>query len=188
MPNVYVIGGPNGAGKTTAALRILPELVNCREFVNADQIARGLSAFRPESASFEAGRLMLNRLDELSKNGVNFAFESTLASRTFGPRLTALQRSGYGVHLHFMWIESVDLALARIKARVRGGGHNIPAEVVVRRYHRSRQNFLSTYSRLADSWKLYDNSHEAPKLVASGSRAEHLQIWNTAYWTRFFNL
>lgn len=130
MPNVYVFGGCNGAGKTTMAMRLLPETLNCREFVNADLIAAGLSPFRVENVALQAGRLMLQRINKLRDGGVDFAFESTLASRSFVPFLRSCQSCGYEVHLLYVQLENVDLAIERVANRVLEGGHNIPKDVI----------------------------------------------------------
>lgn len=153
-PSVVVLGGPNGAGKSTAAPALLQGALAVNEFVNADVIARGLSAFAPESAAIAAGRVMLGRLHELAAQRVTFAFETTLASRSFAPWLRSLRVSGYEVQLVFLWLPSADFAVERVAARVRAGGHNVPAETVRRRYHAGLRNFFSLYEPVASSWRL----------------------------------
>lgn len=133
MPTVIVMGGPNGAGKTTIATRLLPAL-GIRHFVNADDIARGLSAFAPESVAVEAGRLMLRRIDELAKRRESFAFESTLAARSFAVLLRRLKADGYTVRLIYVWLQRPEIAISRVAERVRRGGHQIPEETIIRRY------------------------------------------------------
>src|ERR1700761_5342526 len=134
MPNIYVIAGPNGAGKSTMAQVLLSEEFHCAEFVNADVIARGLSAFNPQGAALEAGRVMLHRLNELARERVDFAFETTLASRSFAPWLRKRQEEGYRFNLFFAWLPHPDMAVNRVAARVAAGGHNVPEADVRRRY------------------------------------------------------
>lgn len=143
MPNLYIIAGCNGAGKTTASFTILPEMLNCKEFVNADSIAAGLSPFNPESVAIEAGRLMLSRIHELMKAGVDFAFETTLATRSYVSLVKSAQDAGYKVTLLFIWIDSPATAMQRVAERVVKGGHNIPPEVVDRRYYRGLFNLIN---------------------------------------------
>lgn len=165
-PNLYIIAGPNGAGKTTFARKFLPQYVKCLEFVNADLIARGLSPFVPERAAIHAGRLMLEQIHSLANRGLNFGFETTLSGKTYMKLLYDLKKKGYNIHLFFLWIRSVKLALDRIELRVRNGGHHIPEAIVRRRFDRSLPNFFKFYQSLADSWAIFDNSGEIPKLVA----------------------
>jgi predicted ABC-type ATPase len=167
--HVIVVSGPNGAGKSTAAPYLLKDTLEVREFVNADAIAAGLSAFRPETVAMTAGRIMLERMRHLAARGEDFAFETTLASRSFAPWLLGLQRSGYRVHLLFLWLRNAELAVSRVAERVRLGGHDIPPEVIRRRYRAGLQNFFGLYLPLADSWQLFDNSESTePQPVASG--------------------
>lgn len=166
MPDVFVIGGPNGAGKSTAARGMLPEFIGVKQFVNADEIARGLSGFAPETVAREAGRIMLQRLRTLARQRSDFAFESTLAARSFASWLAGLRETGYAIHVIYIWIPSVELALQRVANRVQAGGHHVPEETVRRRYHRGQRNFLTLYAPLADSWEVYDNSQTEPLLVA----------------------
>lgn len=171
-PNVVVIGGPNGAGKTTIARDVLDKTLNIAEFVNADMIAEGLSGFDPARAAFAAGRVMLARLHELSAlhPPISFAFESTLASRTFAPWLTALIDRGFEVHVLYVWLRSPELAIRRIKSRVRKGGHDVPEDVIRRRFARSAANLLRLYLPLAATWRIYDNSERTLRLIALGER------------------
>ena len=142
MPHLVVVAGPNGAGKTTAAPKLLRDTLKIDEFVNADQIALGLSGFRPEAAAFEAGRLMLARIHDLSARGASFAFESTLASRSFAPFIRRLRERGYDFLLVYLWLASAKQARERVAERVRRGGHSVPDAVVTRRYGRSLANFF----------------------------------------------
>ncbi len=164
-PNLYIIAGPNGAGKTTFACKFLPQYVECLEFVNADFIAGGLSPFAPERAAIHAGRLMLEQIHSLAERGVDFGFETTLSGKTYVKLLQGMKKGGYLVHIFFLWITNVELALERIKLRVRNGGHAIPEAIVRRRFGRSLPNFLRVYKPLADSWTIFDNSGDVPKMT-----------------------
>ncbi len=156
--HLYIIAGCNGAGKTTASYSILPELLQCKEFVNADEIAKGLSPFQPEKVAFEAGRIMLHRIDELMRLGVDFAFETTLATKTYQHRVKQAQSLGYKVSLLFFWLNSVELAKERVRYRVSEGGHNIPHDVIERRYYRGLKNLFDIYLAICDDILLMDNS------------------------------
>lgn|GEM_PF-291775 len=165
MPNLVVIAGPNGAGKSTAAPRLLGRF-RVGEFVNADEIARGLSAFSPESVAVEAGRIMLERVRALAAAGADFAFETTLASRSFAPWIARLRRhAGYRFHLAFLWVPAPEHSIARVSRRVAAGGHSIPEDVIRRRYRRGIANFVHLYAPIADTWEVYDNSSRM-RLVA----------------------
>jgi predicted ABC-type ATPase len=168
LPDLVVIAGPNGAGKSTAAPLLIGKRLRIAEFVNADVIAAGLSAFSPESVAMEAGRLMLKRLDELAASGANFAFETTLASRSFAPRIAKLRAErGYRFHLFYLWLPDPEQNVRRVEERVRLGGHSVPADVIRRRYARGLENFLSLYRPIAESWAVYDNAQRAARLIAS---------------------
>ncbi len=183
MPNVVVIAGPNGAGKSTTAPGLLRQAFSLEKFVNADTIASGLSAFDPESVAFGAGRLMLVRLRELAASRADFAFETTLASRTFAPWLRRLQQEGYVVHLIYLWLPSADLAVERVAERVRRGGHAVPEVVVRRRYKRSLSNFFNSYRPLADSWLMLDNSQQgAPGPIAWRETGGPIHIVSDGPW------
>jgi predicted ABC-type ATPase len=181
-PHIIVLAGPNGAGKTTAARGVLQDLVGVGEFVNADAIAAGLSGFAPDRAAFAAGRIMLERLRELAASRATFAFETTMASRTFAPWLSGLRASGYRVHIAFLWLASPALATRRVALRVRHGGHHVPPDVIRRRYAAGIANFHSLYRPLADAWIVYDNSaFSAPRIVASGPP---IIIHDKVVWSR----
>lgn len=182
MPNLYVIAGCNGAGKTTTSFTVLPEMLNCKEFVNADEIARGLSPFQPEMVSFQAGRIMLGRIRELINSKVDFGFETTLATKSYVSLLKDCKRKGYTVMLIFFWLESVELAQTRVQDRVKKGGHHIPPDVIYRRYHRGITNFFRIYQNNVDAWLLYDNSHNTPTLVAHQKLKEQISINNPDIW------
>jgi predicted ABC-type ATPase len=184
MLNLYIIAGCNGAGKTTTSFTVLPEMLNCKEFVNADEIARGLSPFQPEKVSFQAGRIMLGRIRELIDAKVDFGFETTLATRSYVGLLTEAKSKGYTVMLIYFWLESVELAQNRVLERVRKGGHDIPTTTINRRYYRGITNFFKLYQDEADNWIMYDNSKDRPSPVAQGSSNEppfiiNPDIWNT---------
>lgn len=174
---IYIIGGPNGAGKTTFAQEFLPFYAECRNFVNADLIAQGVAPFSPESAAIRAGRLMLKEIQRLSRRGESFGFETTLSGRTYIPLLRTLRRQGYSIELFFLWIPDAELAISRVKGRVLQGGHHVPAEVVRRRFERSLRNFFLHYRTMADPWILFDNSGDAPRIIASneGDRIRIIQ-------------
>jgi len=177
-----VIAGPNGAGKSTLAPVLLQEALAVTEFVNADVIARGLSAFAPEQVAMAAGRLMLARLRELAERRVSFAFESTLASRSFAPWIRQLLQAGYQFHLVFLWLPSAALAVRRVASRVRMGGHAVPADVV--RRHAGLHNLFRIYLPLATTWRIYDSSRgRMPKLVAVGNEATTV-VYDEALWAR----
>ncbi len=145
---LYIIAGCNGVGKTTASFTILPEILDCKEFVNADEIAKGLSPFQPEKVSFEAGRIMLNRINDLLYENRNFAFETTLSTRSYKSKILLAKEKGYRVTLLFFWLQNIDLAKERVKTRVIEGGHNIELEVIERRYTRGIKNLISIFQSL----------------------------------------
>lgn len=166
-PAVYVLAGPNGAGKTTFAMRFLREVVHCREFLNADLIAAGLSPFAPETQALRSGRLLLTRMKELIDAREDFGFETTLAGKSYVNTLIRMKRSGYRLVLYFLWLPSADIAIARVANRVRQGGHDIPEAVIRRRYEAGLRNFFRSYSPLADAWGLYNSYALNPELIAS---------------------
>lgn len=188
MPNIFVISGPNGAGKSTAARTLLPTFLDCVEFVNADDIARGLSAFRPESVALLAGRMMLKRLAVLAQQQVDFAFETTLSSRSFAPWLQTRQMEGFEVHLLYLWLPSPDLAVARVAARVQAGGHDVAEVDIRRRYKRGRDNFFALFMPLANTWEVYDNSESEPRLVAYGGRTESMTVIASETWQQLIKI
>ena len=178
-----MLGGPNGAGKSTAAPRLLRGSLRVEEFVNADTLAQGLSAFRPENAAVEAGRIMLARLDYLESQRRSFAFEATLSSHTLARRLARLKQHAYTVHIVYLWLPTVELALARVAERVRAGGHDVPAHAVRRRFTRGRDNFFTLYRHLVDTWRLYDaSSITGPLLVATGGSGRPTTVRAPETW------
>jgi predicted ABC-type ATPase len=164
-PKLYIIAGCNGAGKTTASYNILPEILGCKEFVNADEIARGLSPFQPEKVAIEAGRIMLQRVDELLRQGVDFAIETTLATKIYQSKIRKAQEDGYVATLLFFWLNNVELAKDRVKRRVSEGGHNIPEDVIERRYKNGIKNLFELYIPVCDNIILMDNSDNSSKFV-----------------------
>ena len=161
---IVIIAGPNGAGKTTFAREFLPTDANCPNFVNADLIAAGLSPFAPDVAAFKAGRIMLETIDEYVKHGVSFSFETTLSGLAYSQMIPVWRASGYVVKLFFLSLPNVEMALERVATRVIQGGHNVPEEVIRRRFVHGIQNF-ERYKLLVDSWQLYDNSDAPPILL-----------------------
>ncbi|MBL7647778.1 MAG: Zeta toxin family protein [Candidatus Hydrogenedentes bacterium] len=184
MPRIYVIGGPNGADKTTASMALLPDRLQCPEYVNADAIAAGISPFRPESVALQAGRVMLARLRELVAAEQDFAFETTMASRSFAPFLRDCIAREYKVHLLFVWLKSPDLAIERVAHRVAAGGHHIPEDVVRRRYVRGIQNFLNLYIPLARTWDCMDNSFGEPVMVAKKDKNGTIAVLESDTWQK----
>lgn len=188
MPYLIVIAGPNGAGKSTAAPGLLDGLLGIEDFVNADVIARGLSAFNPEGAAIQAGRIMLERVRELAAEGKDFAFETTLASRSFAPWIAKLRNEqGYVFRLNYLWIPGPELSIGRIKGRVRDGGHFVPDDVVRRRYAGGLRNFFELYQPIADIWRVFDNSERGERemrLVAYGESNSRVEVYDDHTWER----
>ncbi len=181
-PQLIAIAGPNGAGKSTVAPFLLRDQFGLMEYVNADVIALGLSAYQPEKAAFVAGRVMLERLRDLARERKSFAFETTLSTRSYAAWVRQLKQRGYSFHVLFLWLRSPELALQRVRDRVLLGGHDVPAATVRRRYVKGVRNFFDLYQTLADSWMVYDNSvpgelfkiavgegHTTTKLLAADS-------------------
>lgn len=181
-PSIVILAGPNGAGKSTVAPALLRGALAVNEFVNADVIASGLSAFDPDSAAIAAGRVMLARLGELARQRESFAFETTLASRSFAPWLRDLRASGYAVHLFFLWLSSPDLAVQRVADRVRSGGHDVPADTIRRRYRAGVRNLFSLYQPIVTTWAVYDCSGLKSQLVAEGLESAPLKVYDRKVW------
>jgi predicted ABC-type ATPase len=188
MPRIFVIGGPNGAGKTTIAGGLLPEILECDEYVNADAIANALSPFGSDRAAFKAGRLMLESIHNLADRRKDFAFETTMASRSFAPFLQRCRDRGYEINLLFLWLRSVTLAKTRVANRVRAGGHGIPGDVVRRRYRAGIRNFLKLYTPLADNWYVFDNSGDRAKPIAALTSREKFKLHDAQIWRRIQGL
>lgn len=166
--NLYIISGCNGAGKTTASYSVLPKLLDCKQFVNADEIAKGLSPFCPESVAIQAGKLMLLRIEELLASDETFSIETTLATRSYSELVKRAQEKGYKVTLLYFWLNSPELAVERVARRVREGGHNIPKDVIYRRYEKGLKNLFNIFIPIVDSWMIVDNGVEPRELIAEG--------------------
>lgn len=181
MKRLYIIAGCNGAGKTTASYTILPEILDCKEFVNADEIAKGLSPFRPEKAGIEAGRLMLKRIELLLESGENFAFETTLSTRSYVNFIEKAKEKNYQVTCLFFWLRSVELAISRVETRVREGGHHIPEDVIRRRYKSGLTNFFKLFLPRVDNWLFVNNSGDMYEIIAEGAMNE-VTVNNVDQW------
>ena len=168
-PTLYIIAGPNGAGKTTASMNILPEILDCKIFVNADEIAKGLNPLNPESMAIDAGRIMLERINFLLNKRETFALETTLATRSYLKFIEKAREIGFRIVLLFFWIESPAFAKERVSNRVKEGGHNIPEEVIERRYWLGLKNLFDIFMPIVDSWSLYDNNNKT-ELIATNLR------------------
>ncbi len=175
---LYIIAGCNGAGKTTASFTLLPGILDCKEFINADEIAKGLSPFQPEKVSFEAGRIMLKRINELLTHNVNFAFETTLSTKIYKSKIIEAKEKGYRVILLFFWLQNIELAKERVKTRVSEGGHNIDSEVIERRYIRGIKNLFNIYLPIVDDAFIFDNSEAKHQLLADKQMDSSLNIVN----------
>ncbi|TCS87429.1 putative ABC-type ATPase [Anseongella ginsenosidimutans] len=182
MPNLYIIAGCNGAGKTTASYTLLPQILNCREFVNADSIAAGLSPFEPDGVAFEAGRIMLRRIRQLMNEREDFAFETTLSTRSYVSLVREAQGKGYIITLVYFWLRSFEQAMERVRIRVSKGGHHIPTDVIKRRYDRGIDNLFHLYIPACDYWLVVDNSGKEPDMVAEGETNLPEVIYNTDIW------
>ena len=182
MPNLYIIAGCNGAGKTTASFTILPDVLGCNEFVNADAIAYGISPFNVEGVAIEAGRIMLHRIEELLNEGVDFAIETTLATRSYVALVKKAQAMAYSVRVIYIWLESPQMALQRVAERVSKGGHNIPEAVVERRYYRGIGNFFNLFMPICDAWILANNTYDNLSIVAHCKKNNDCIIENYDIW------
>ena len=168
--HLYIISGPNGAGKTTASYTVLPKILQCKEFVNADEIARGLSPFNPESVAIEAGRLMLKRISELLQRNESFSIETTLSTRSYFRLVEKAHSQGYDVTLLFFWLKSPQQAIERVAERVAKGGHDIPKDIIVRRYWEGMDNLFKIYMPIVDTWILVNNGETPRSIVATGGK------------------
>lgn len=176
--SLYIISGCNGAGKTTASYTVLPEVLDCQEFVNADEIARGLSPFNPESVAIEAGRLMLQRIQELLKEEKTFSIETTLSTKSYKSLVQEAHAKGYKVKLIFFWLDTPETAINRVAQRVSEGGHNIPTETIIRRYHAGIKNLFNIYMNHVDYWLLINNTTGDCEYVAEGGKDIDTVIFN----------
>ena len=184
---LYIIAGCNGAGKTTASFTILPEVLDCKEFINADEIAKGLSPFQPESVAMQAGRIMLARMDELLQKGETFAFETTLATKSYKQKIEWAQANGYEVTLLFFWLRNVTMAKERVAQRVAEGGHSIPSETIERRYHNGIVNLFAIYIDMVDICYIFDNSGGERTPIAKKYKGGKEIIYNTDLYNQMKN-
>ncbi|MBA2705812.1 MAG: zeta toxin family protein [Blastocatellia bacterium] len=185
-PQVVIIAGPNGAGKSTLAPFLLRDTLDVQDYVNADPIALGLSGFNPSSVAFKAGRVMMNRLHDLASQRKSFAFETTLATLSYARWIRSLRRDGYNFQLIFLFLQSSELAVQRVRERAQSGGHDVARSIVIRRYQRGLKNFRTIYQPLADGWSLYDNSGlSQPISIASGGKGRTLEVLQTDAWLAF---
>lgn len=168
--NLYIISGCNGAGKTTASYSVLPKLLDCKQFVNADEIAKGLSPFCPESVAIQSGKLMLLRIEELLAADETFSIETTLATRSYSELVKRAHEKGYKVTLLYFWLSSPELAVERVARRVSEGGHNIPKDVIYRRYEKGLKNLFDIFIPIVDSWMIVDNGVEPREIIAKGTK------------------
>jgi predicted ABC-type ATPase len=182
VQDVIVIGGPNGAGKTTAANRLLPTTLELREFLNADEIARGLSPFDPEANAVAAGRMMIDRINKLVEEGKSFAFETTCAGHRQAKLLRSCHAAGYRVTFIFLWLPSPQIAIERVAQRVSLGGHRIPEDTIIRRYAAGVYNMRHVFLPLADVAAIYDNSGAYPLLIAEKRISIRFAVRDTARW------
>jgi predicted ABC-type ATPase len=176
--NLYIIAGCNGAGKTTASYTILPEIIECKEFVNADEIAKGLSPFQPEKVAFEAGRIMIGRINDLINENESFGFETTLATKSYKNKIINAQKLDYNVTLLFFWLNNVELAIEKVRTRVKEGGHNIPENIIKRRYVNGIKNLFEIYLPVVDGALIYDNSYGIHELIAHKMGVNELEVVN----------
>ena len=187
LPKLYIIAGCNGAGKTTASFTILPEILGCKEFINADEIAKGLSPFQPESVAMQAGRIMLARMDELLQKGEIFAFETTLATKSYKQKIEWAQANGYEVTLLFFWLDSPNIAKKRVAQRVAEGGHNIPLETIERRYYNGIANLFAIYIDMVDICYIFDNSEGERTPIAKKYKGGKEIIYNADLYNQMKN-
>ena len=184
MPRLYIISGCNGAGKTTASYTMLPEMLECSEFVNSDEFAKGLSPFQPEKASIQASRYMITKVRYLLKRQRDFGIETTLATRTLLKTIRLAQSAGYTVTLLYFWLNSPELAIERVAARVEAGGHNIPEETIRRRYRVGIDYFFHDYAPICERWILADNSQIPFRVIAEGSKDDLINIKDEATYEK----
>ena len=187
MPNLYIIAGCNGAGKTTAAFTVLPEMLQCKEFINADEIARGLSPFQPETVEIAAARIMLLRIDEMMLQDVDFANETTLTTRYYAEIIKLAKAKGYYVTLLYFWLNDVELAIERVAARVKEGGHFIAEDVIRRRYQKGIINFNVLFRQIVDFWVVINNTVMQSTFIAKCVTGKEAVIYDQLNWTKFLN-
>ena len=187
MGKLFIIAGCNGAGKTTASYNILPEMLGCKEYVNAEEIARGISPFKPESVSIQAGKIMIERISNLMANGTDFAIETTLATKIYAKIIKYAQERGYRVTLLFFWLSMPNLAVERVKMRVASGGHNIEEKTIRRRYDIGIKNLFSLYIPLCEYWMIINNSTIPQELIAEGGKSMEPKIYNKTTYNKLIN-
>jgi predicted ABC-type ATPase len=184
---LYIISGCNGAGKTTASLRVLPGVLDCKQFVNADEIARGLSPLDPDSMAIEAGKLMKARAEQLLEGEENFAMETTLSARTYIKLIKRAREKGFQVQLIFFWLKSPETAITRVAQRVQEGGHNVPQNVIIRRYYTGLNNLFNLFMPIVDVWMLFDNSDMQKVMIATGGMDIETKIYNEELFNEIKN-
>lgn len=184
MKNMYIIAGPNGAGKTTLSYTILPEIFDVDEFINADEIAKGISPLNPAKANIRAGRLMLSRIRELMNEGSSFAFETTLSTKSYASLIKQAKALGYSVTLLFLALDSIELAKSRVQARVAEGGHDIPEEVIERRFEKGLVNFFDIYVPIVNRWLFVNNSRKEIEFIAESKEGD-ISIVDQNQWLTF---
>lgn len=182
MPDLFIIAGCNGAGKTTASYTVLPAILGCKEFVNADEIARGLSPFQPEKVAIQSGRIMLHRIAELINLKENFALETTLTTLSYQETIRKAHVAGYKVTLIFFWLNDVNLAINRVELRVKEGGHNIPVETIKRRYKNGIKNLFDIFINACDNWMIINNSEDESFFIAENYDDERMIIYKEDDW------
>ncbi len=187
MPSLYIISGCNGAGKTTASYTLLPDLLNCDEYVNSDEIAKGLSPFNPALAAIKASKLMTERIHELLEKRATFGVETTLATRSLAHVVTGAQALGYRVTLVYFWLQVPELAIQRVRLRVASGGHSVPEETIIRRYGAGIDNLFRIYMPIVDYWMIIDNSNTPSKLVAEGGLSVVTKLHDKTAYNQILN-
>lgn len=187
MPILYIIAGPNGAGKTTSANKLLPEILDTIEFVNADNIAKGISPFNPSAVDFLSGRVMLKRMKELWKDGKSFVIETTLTTKSYSTIFKMMKNDGYEIVLIYLLIDNVEVCINRVAERVKNGGHNIPADVIKRRFQKGISNLEKIFIPIADSWTIIDNSKGEQNPIAIGGKNISTLVLDADICKRFFN-
>lgn len=180
MPNLYIIAGCNGSGKTTASYTVLPEMLKCEDFINADEIAKGLSPFNPDKVAIEAGRIMLKKINDFISKQHDFAFETTLSTKSHVKTIEKVSENIYEITLLFLFLDSVDLAIERVKTRVNEGGHEIPEKVIKRRYFSGLKNLFELYLPICDYWMVTNNSNPSLELIAEGNYSNINRIENSS--------